>query len=203
MGLLETLNIFAVRANYMSQFREYLEREGVETEGYIELPLFIQPNKSFLKKGLVVPRVPEDRDFAVEEDILLEPDPTVTVRVDMSLKVQALESSPAGITDVDIRSGREQSIPDKSLELVDWEEAYFDLLEYKDRRGLTNLVVRPDTPRRILTHHKPGRLYSLIADESMVKPESFAGKALLQEAVVNILRKYADAFYRVNRERWD
>ena len=203
VGLLETLNIFAVRANYMSQFREYLEREGVETEGYMELPLFIKPNKSFLKKGLVVPRVPEDRNFAVEEDILLEPDPTVTVRVDMSLKVQALESSPAGITDVDMRSGSEQPIPDRNLDLVDWEEAYFDLLEYKDRRGLTNLVVRPDTPRRILTHHEPGRLYSLIADESIVKPESFAGKALLQEAVVNILRKYADAFYRANRERWD
>ncbi len=29
--LLETLNIFAVRANYMAQFRDYLEREGIET----------------------------------------------------------------------------------------------------------------------------------------------------------------------------
>jgi hypothetical protein len=40
LGLLETLNIFAVRANYMSRFREYLEKEGVKTEGYNELPLF-------------------------------------------------------------------------------------------------------------------------------------------------------------------
>ena len=32
MRLLETLNIFAVRANYMAQFRDYLEKEGVETE---------------------------------------------------------------------------------------------------------------------------------------------------------------------------
>ena len=31
LDLLETLNIFAVRANYMAQFREYLEREGVDT----------------------------------------------------------------------------------------------------------------------------------------------------------------------------
>ena len=40
--LLETLNIFAVRANYMSQFREYLEKEGVETRGDVELPLPIR-----------------------------------------------------------------------------------------------------------------------------------------------------------------
>ena len=203
VGLLETLNIFAVRANYMSHFREYLEKEGIETEGYLELPLFIQPNKNFLEKGLVVPRVPEDRDFVVEEDILLEPDPAISVRVDMSLKVQALESSPVGVTVVDLSAGREQPIPIESFELVDWEKAYLDLLEYKEHKSLTNLVIRPDAPREILLHDEPGRLYRLVADESVVRPQSFTGTALLQEAVTNIVQKYADAFYRANRERWD
>jgi hypothetical protein len=201
--LLETLNIFAVRANYMAYFREYLEKEGVETEGYVELPLFIQTNKSFLRKGLVVPRVPEGRDFAAEESIVLEPDPEVNVRVDMSLKVQALASSPSGITAVDLRAGREQIIPEETLELVDWEKAYLDLLEYKERKALTNLVIRPAVLKRILTHAKPVRLYRLVADQAVVRPPSFAGAALLQEAVEGILRKYADAFYRTKRERWD
>ena len=115
IGLLETLNIFAVRANYMAQFRNYLEREGVETETYRELPLFIRPNDSLLQKGLVVPRVPDERDFAKEEDIRLEPDHNVTVRVDMSLKVQALESEPTGLSGVAAHSGAEQSIPSKSF----------------------------------------------------------------------------------------
>jgi hypothetical protein len=203
LNLLETLNIFAVRANYMSQFREYLEKEGVETEGEVELPLFIRPNKSFLGKGLVVPRVPEDRHFATVEDILLEPDPAARVRVDMSLKVQALESGLGGITAVDAHAGGEWAIPVESLELVDWERAYLDLLEYKERKGLTNLVIRPDAPRRIIATAMPERLYSLTADESVIRPESFAGTALLQEAVVNIRRKYAENFYRVRRERWD
>jgi len=203
VSLLETLNIFAVRANYMSQFREYLEKEGVETEGDIELPLEIKPNEDFLGKGLVVPRVPEDRSFAEEVDILLEPDPAVRVRVDMSLKVQLIESGVEGVTVVDLRAGRERPIPAESLELVDWERAYLDLLEYKERKGLTNLVVRPDAPRKIFTTTEQERLYSLVADESVVRPRSFAGTALLQEAVVTILWKYADNFYRVSRERWD
>ena len=71
IGLLETLNIFAVRANYMEHFRNYLEREGVEIEAYRELPLFIRPNESLLQKGLVIPRMPDERDFATEEDIRL------------------------------------------------------------------------------------------------------------------------------------
>ena len=32
--LLETLNIFALRANYMAQFRDYLESEGINTQGF-------------------------------------------------------------------------------------------------------------------------------------------------------------------------
>ena len=201
--LLETLNIFAVRANYMAQFREYLEKEGVETEGALELPLAIRPNKEFLGKGLVVPRVPEDRNFAEEADILLEPDPAARVRLDISLKVQALESSSEGVTAVDLRAGRERPIPAESLALLDWEGAYLDLLEYKACKGLTNLVIQRDAPKRILATTEPDRLYSLVADESVVKPESFAGTALLQEAALSILRKYADSFYRVRREQWD
>lgn len=200
IGLLETLNIFAVRANYMTQFRNYLEREGVETEAYRELPLFIRPNDSLLQKGLVVPRVPDERDFAKEEDIRLEPDHNVTVRVDMSLKVQALESEPTGLSGVAAHSGAEQSIPSKSLPLIDWEQAYLDLLEYKEQKGRDNLIVQPDVPRQIIADSDR---YRLIAEESVVRPQSIEDVDRLQEAATCILRKYVDAFYRVRRERWE
>jgi hypothetical protein len=203
VGLLETLNIFAVRANYMAQFREYLEKEGVETEGDVVLPLEIRTNEDFLNKGLVVPRVPEDRTFAEGADILLEPDPSVRVRVDMSLKVQAFESGDEGVTAVAVRAGRDVPIPADSLDLVDWQKVYLELLEYKERQGLRNLAIRPETPRAILAMSEPARLYSLVADESVVAPRSFADTALLHEATVSILRKYVDRFYRVRQERWD
>ena len=203
VSLLEMLNIFAVRANYMSQFREYLEKEGVETEEVVELPLFVWANKEFLRKGLVVPRVPEDRNFADGAAIVLEPDPAVQVRIDMSLKVQVIESGAKGLTTVEGQAGRERPIPEESLNLVDWERAYLDLLEHKERKGLTNLVVPPDAPRRIIATTTPARLYRLVADELVVRPTSFGGTLLLQEAVTNILRKYTDDFYRIRRERWE
>ena len=200
--LLETLNIFAVRANYMAQFREYLEREGVETEGHVELPLAIRPNHEFLEKGLVLPRVPVGRSFADETNVLLVPDRAARVSVDMSLKVESLRSSTAGIATVAMRAGQEQGIPPESLELVDWDAVYITLLELKEKRGFSNLVIRPDAPRRILEARDP-RLYKLIADQAVVKPDSFAGVAVLEEAVVTILRKYVEKFYRVSQERWD
>ena len=200
IGLLETLNIFAVRANYMAQFRKYLEREGVETEAYRELPLLIRPNESLLQKGLVVPRVPDERDFAIEEDICLEIDQNVTVRVDMSLKVQALESDPTGLAGVGAYSGAEQSIPPESLSLIDWEQTYLDLLEYKEQKGRDNLIVQPDVARQIIAD---GNQYRLTAEESVVRPQSIKDVARLQEATTRILRKYVDAFYRMRRERWE
>lgn len=197
LPVLETLNIFAVCANYMSQFREYLEKEGVETEGDVELSLPIRANDDFLDQGLVVPRIPDDRSFADEADVLLDVDPAIRVRVDMSLKVQTFESGADGFTATAVKAGRERAIPDASLRLVDWERVYLELLEYKERKGMHNLAIRPDLPRAIFDKKEPSRLYSVVADDTVVKPDSFAGTAFLHEAVLTVLRKYTDKFYCV------
>jgi len=104
ISLLETLNIFAVRANYMAQFRDYLEREGVETEPAIELPLFTWINKPALSKKLVVPRAPEGKAFAKDSQLILEPDEQIKVHVDLSVKVYAMESTATGLHTAQVRS---------------------------------------------------------------------------------------------------
>lgn len=203
MPLLETLNIFAVRANYMSQFREYLEKEGVETEGDVELLLDIYTNYDFLDQGLVIPRVPDDHSFIEEKYILLSVDSSILVSVDMSLKVQMLESDSEGFKTSALKAGCERVNLDENLYLIDWENIYLDLLEYKERKGMRNLVIRPDVPRAILSKTEPSRLYSLVADDTVVKPDSFADTTLLHEAALTILRKYTDKFYRIQQEQWD
>ena len=203
--LLETLNIFAVRANYMAQFRDYLEREGVATEGLLELPLFIRPNEGFLNKGLVIPRVDDGRDFAANTAVMLEPDPNVRqVSVDMSAKVHRLDSSEDGPMDAEASTGAEVLIPPESLALVDWESIHLDLLAYKAQKGWGNLLVQPDAPRKILEYgSESGALYSLIAEGTVVSPQSLDDLKRLQEAATNLVRKYADALYRHRREQWD
>jgi hypothetical protein len=121
----------------------------------------------------------------------------------MSLKVQAFISGRQGLTSLAARAGRSTFIPTESLDLIDWEQAYLQLLEYKEQKGLPNLVIRPDTPKTILAMTAPARLYTLIADDSVVSPASFANTVVLQEACHAILNKYVDKFYRVHEERWD
>jgi hypothetical protein len=197
--LLETLNIFAVRANYMAQFRDYLEREGVETEPLFELPLPVWTNEQMLQRGLVLPRPESDRDFATETIVLLTPDENIRMRVDLSVKVQALESGAVGLQDARAQSGHEGTILSESLALVDWEQAYLELMDYKARRGWSNMVIRPETLRAILEKVP----YTLTASEAVFRPRTFTDRARLQEAVTAVLRKYLDTFYRRAHERWD
>ena len=203
LRLLETLNIFAVRANYMVQFRDYLEREGVETFGQVELSLPIRANDDFLGKGLVVPAVTADKNFAEECVVVLTPDQTLTpVAVDMSLKVEAIRSGPIGVKTETIRAGEETPIPTRSLDLIDWDQHYLDLLEYKEQKGYDNLVIGPDALREILSADEP-RLYSLIATDPVVNPKSFVETHLLRDAVSAVLRKYVDRFYYAALSRWE
>ncbi|MFC2020725.1 DEAD/DEAH box helicase family protein [Chloroflexota bacterium] len=200
--LLETLNIFAVRANYMAQFREYLEREGIETEGHIELPLEIKPNEEFLGKGLFVPSLPEDKDFATEYNVFVVPDTAAKVNLDLSLKVQSMRSLSGQLATTAMKAGQEQIIPSESLDLIDWEAVYIKLLEFKEEKGFANLIIQADMPRKLLEREDP-KIYSLVSDDNVVRPRSFAEIDLLQETTISILRKYLEKYYRVCKERWD
>ena len=198
--LLETLNIFGIRANYMTQFREYLKGEDIPTDTLIELPLFIRPNQEFLDKGLVIPRLMDGRDFNVNVTVSLEPDSDVRVSVDISTRVQTIDSD-AG--DSEAGSGVERRIPRESLNMLDWNRMYLSLLEHKKNKGMDNLIVRFDALQRILETDNPYPLYSLTSEASVVNPRRMEDLERLQEATTSILRKYADSLYRRRRRQWE
>ena len=169
MRLLETLNIFGVRANYMTQFREYLKREGIPVDSLIDLPLFIRPNRDFLDKGLVIPRLKDGLDFNANATVSLEPDCDVRVTVDISTRVQTIDSA-AG--DAEAASGAQRRIPTESLDMLDWNRIYLSLLEHKQNKGMDSLIVSSDALRRILETDNPNPLYSLTAEASVVNPRT-------------------------------
>ena len=200
---LETLNIFALRANYMERFREYLEEEGINTLEPIELPpLLIRPNQDFLNKGLLIPRLDNGQSFAEQETVLLQHDgSTRQVSVTASAKAQQIASGRQGITDAIAASWSGSPIPSASLDLVDWGQAYLALLEHKESKGFSNLLIRPDLLRPIL-ESKP-QAYRLEAEQSVIEPKSQENRYRLQEAVNSILRKYAESLYRSRQARWE
>ena len=200
IGLLETLNIFALRADYMTDFRNYLENEGIDTEETIALPLPIRTNDDFLKQGLVIPRLEKGAHF--ETAVLLQYDGDARpVSVDLSARVQEVSSGASGVAVADAQSGTAGQVAGESLDLVDWERAYLDLLVHKEDRGYGNLLIQQDRLREILEAEKP--VYELIADDSVMNPRSRADQERLQGAAVSILRKYADGLYGRRQSTWE
>ena len=200
--LLETLNIFGLRANYMAQFRDYLESEGISTDDPVELSVSIKPNEDFLNKGLVIPRLDEGKKFSEQETVLLRHDAEIgMVAVEMQARVQQLVSARDGVAATEASTGLERTIPPESLDLVDWNKAYLELLEYKEAKGFSNLIIRLELLRPIL--EAGNQAYRLQAEESVVQPKSHDDQQRLQEAVTNILRGYADRLYRRRQARWE
>ena len=201
IALLETLNIFAVRANYMAQFRNYLASEGIDTEETVRLFMPIYPDQDFLNRGLLIPRLPPGQEFAGATVVMLEPQDRVPpVKVDLSLTVQQVAGADNG-TVVDYASGADQVIPPESMQLVDWDAAYVALLAYKDNRQYGNLVIQTDGLRRIIAAGSAA--YRLVADAEVAAPGSLADLERLQYAVESILRRYADALYRHCLQQWE
>jgi hypothetical protein len=198
LPLLEKLNIFGVRANYMTQFRAYLEQEGIETEGFDEIPLPIVPNKTFLKNGLLVPRLKGDVPFHEYEFMPLILDDTLTVQLDLRPQIQLLESAttaPGLLPEAPVA----RFISDQFLPLLDWDKLYFAMLDYKAQKDWTNLAISKAVLRQILESKR----YELYCAETDLTPRSFTDVARLETIALSLLRKYADRFYTQHRAKWE
>jgi len=194
--LVETLSIFGVRANYMQQFRDYLEREGVD---YEQIPLPIEIKRVFLKRGLLAPRVPVGRDFAQEEFFSLIPEgdgPVVTI--DLRPRVEVLASA-SGDQPVAAKAEEHRTIPDALLDAMDWDSIWQAMLRYKQERGMFNLALNKDMLRRIVS----GQRYRLYCPEDYLEIDSFGDIARVEQIVLMILRAAVRRLYNRHRQSWE
>jgi hypothetical protein len=202
INLLENLNIFAIRANYMTQFRDYLEREGVDPLGEVEFKLPIKRSEPFLKNKLITPRLPKESRFDVSQRIVLGPWHAVKVILDVSIRIQSIRSASGGYETSNYVGGAEHWLAEEQFPWLDWERLYITMLEFKEERGFHNLLVLPEHAREILSAKDP-KLYGLICDDAMLRPTRVEEAARLQTVMGHVLTKYMESFYRKQQQRWD
>ena len=203
LTVLERLNIFAVRANYMSRFRDYLEREGIDTGGYVEMDLPLWTNKPFLEKKLYTPRIPDDVKFADDCTIVLEFEPSAKVRLDVTTRLTSVQLDPGGgIHESQATAGHQRAIDLPTLSLLDWQRIHIELVNYKQSRGYHNLTIPVGVPRAIMAARDPSS-YELSAPDEWIAPKMAQEFRRLQETVTALLRKYVDRFYKHQQQRWE
>ena len=202
ISLLETLSIFAVRANFMAQFRDYLMREGVPYEEPIQLELPIKHNTDHLANRLYVPTVLRYDKAARGQCVKLDVDPpAIITHTTQSVEIIG-SSSQKGIQGERAKAALRTHIQEPSLKLVDWENIYLQLIDYKQEKGFHNLVFDTEILKDILSPNRG--LYELyVIDDSEVMPKSLAELERLEELVLTLLRKYISKFYQIIQKRWN
>ena len=201
LPLLETLNIFAVRANFMAQFRDYLMREGIELDDPIQLEIPIVSNENFLERRLYVPKVLPYNETAKGQCVPL----AVNINAYITHTTQIVEiigsSSQEGIRGSRSTAALERKIKKENLDLLDWEKIYLELLEYKQEKQFHNLIFDTEILQTIMEPEQ--ELYSLtVIAESEVNPTSLEEVTRLEELVITLLRKYIAKFYRIIQQQW-
>jgi hypothetical protein len=199
---LETLHIFGIRADYMKQFKEYLEEEGLpeqeEREEFL-LPVVKFPKLEELKLKIV--RLKEEIDFKKTgpKPTLEALDDKVAVTLDWYPKIQSAKSR--GIqTAADPAEKKEGKLTRDHLAFLDWEALFFELEHFKNEKVWHNLNLPRDAARRLL---ESPTWYKLLIPPEELEFTSFSRVRVWQEIAVALLKKYCDSFYKHKKNEYE
>jgi hypothetical protein len=199
----ETLNVFGIRADYMRQFKEYLEDEGLPSnENRIE---FIMPViKNLGSKALKTIRVKAGLDFKKQgpKPLLGLPDKHLKIHkviVDWYPKIQAM-ARLTGEAPVDRAVVNETQFTEKHLSFIDLDDIYFNLQQLKNDRAWYNLNLSKDQLADLLTD---SGWYVLRVPKEMMEIRSFDQVRHWQEIAGVLLQRYCDRFYKARRAEFE
>ena len=219
IGVLETLGVFGIHADYMAQFRDFLDEEGLPTnDDHIEFLLPVIKNLGTQKLKTIrlkktINGVSTEFGDAFRK---LAPVPTVAppdpaddkeyhylqknqVVLNWYPKIQAMKSGGlvGGNTDA---ARNETHLTPRHVAFLDLDRLYFDLERFKAERGWYNLNLTRSA------------IEALLADQSwyrlQIPAEELAGDfyekvRLWEEIAVALLKKYTERYYVFRKREWE
>jgi hypothetical protein len=200
---LETLNIFGVRADYMRQFKEYLEEEGLpKNEDRIEFVLPVIKNLG--SKELKMVRLRGGIDFKKDgpKPTLGQP-PGYLIRhpvvLDWYPKLEVIASGTGGTNGQAAKRDR-CHFEESHLAFLDFDAIYFELQQFKSERGWHNLNL-PRNSLEALLRRKDW--YTLSIPKEEMEFRSFQQVLRWQEIAVALLKKYLDRYYKFKKQEFE
>jgi hypothetical protein len=216
IDVLETLTIFGIRADYMAQFRNFLEEEGLEDPIEILLPVIknlgTQTLKTIRLKKMINGVSTEFGDaFRKLGPIptLAKPDPIRDkateylqrnqVILNWYPKIQALKSG--GVVGGDAEAAPNQThLTARHIAFLNLDRLYFVLERFKAERGWHNLNLTRQGLHPLLVDQSWYRL--LIPAEEMAF-DSFEKVRLWEDIALSLLKKYTERYYTFRKREWE
>ena len=219
IDVLETLGIFGIQADYMAQFRDFLDEEGLSAaDDRIEFLLPVikglgtQKLKTIRLKKTINGVSTEFGDAfrkLAPVPTVAPPDPTREpsttylqknlVLINWYPKIQAMKSG--GVVGGDTHATpNEAHLTSRHVAFLDLDRLYFDLERFKAERGWHNLNLSRQGIEALLGDLSWYRLQ--IPAEELVG-NSFEKVRLWEEIAIALLKKYTERYYTFRKREWE
>ena len=219
IGVLETLGIFGIHADYMAQFRDFLEEEGLPTnDERVEFLLPVIKNLGTKKLKTIrlkktINGVTTDFGDAFRK---LGPVPTVAkpdtaqdpstaylrrnqVVLNWYPKIQAMNSG--GLLGGDAEAApNEAHLNARHMAFLDLDRLFFELERFKAERGWYNLNLTRQGLQDLLIDQS---WYRLMIPAEELTFDSFEKVRLWEEIALALLKKYTERYYLFRKREWE
>jgi hypothetical protein len=219
IGVLETLGIFGIHADYMAQFRDFLEEEGLPTnDDRVEflLPMIknlgTQKLKTIRLKRTINGVSTEFGDAfrklgpiptVVKPDPARDPSTEYLQKNQVVLnwypKIQAMKSG--GFEGGDADAAPNQShLTARHVAFLDLDHLTFELERFKAERGWYNLNLTRESVEALLSDQS---WYLLLIPDEELAFDSFEKVRLWEEIALSLLKKYTERYYTFRKRDWE
>ena len=215
IGVLETLGIFGIHADYMAQFRDFLEEEYLPTnDDRIEflLPVINNLGKQKLKTIRLKKTINGVSTEFGQAFRKLAPIPTLAppdqkteylqknqVVLNWYPKIQAMRSGGLAGDDVDA-APHEDHLTSRHIAFCNLDRLYFELERFKAERGWYNLNLSRQGIEYLLNDRT---WYRLQIPEDELIGDSYEKVRLWEEIALALLKKYTERYYTFRKREWE
>lgn len=206
--VLETLTIFGIKAQYMEDFKKYLELEDMPSNENVyefKMPVISRYDQVQDKKLRVI-KVRAGANFKKQAKrlILDAPDEGFMqyllknrVVIDCRSKVQTIESDGSlqlrSVTD-------EHTLDSQFLPYLDYDHIFEELERYKNEKLYYNISIVKQKIQAIL---ETDGWYALIIPQSHLRIDSVDKLESVVDFCIMVLKSYMDKFYKYEKEKWE
>jgi len=198
---LETLQIFGVKADYMEQFKQFLEEEGlpVNDSSWISIKIPTLQKEIVQKNKLKLIAVKESENFKRQIKLELNYSKSIfdgkLVELDWYPKIDVLEKKTSGVA----ISKNKGFLSNSHLSLLNWNKLYLDIQSFKADKGYFNLAINLDQIKAILDNIS---WYNLYITPQKLEFNAYSNIFIWQEIATTLLKKYIEQFYLFHKNQF-
>ena len=201
---LETLNVFGIRADYMTEFKRFLEEEGLprNDSAMEEFLLPVMPTVQLDKAKLKIVQVKENVDFKRDMRITLhhrKEKGRPPIELDWFPRIQTI-AGPTRDTSVVAEAPAAHALRPVHLQYIDRDAVYLELQRFKNERAWYNLNLPYEAVWEVM---EKADWYELLIPAQELEPRAFGQVATWQAITTALLKSYIERFYKIEKAAFE